>query len=73
MYKRPNDGSSALLDQLLVPEYAGIDSKASYSVGEILDWLESSSSVLTEVNPTKMSMEGVLHKLSNNKILGRSD
>lgn len=71
MYKRPSENSSALLDQLLVPEYAGIDKKASCSVQEILEWLESTSSILPD--PVKMSIDGVLHKLSNNKILGRSD
>lgn len=69
MYKRPSENSSALLDQLLVPEYAGIDKKASCSVQEILEWLESTSSILPD--PVKMSIDGVLHKLSNNKILGR--
>jgi hypothetical protein len=68
-YKWPSEKSSALLDQLLVPEYAGIDKKANCSVQEILEWLESTSSVLPE--PAKTSIDGVLHKLSKNKILGR--
>jgi hypothetical protein len=68
MYKRSSDSSSPILEQVLVPEYSGIGTKALSTLEDITDWLEAFSQ---QPEAGRTSLDGVLYKLSNNKLLGK--